>query len=203
MLLRGCSLARDYEFTITCTSKLTTTRPTHLSPGSLFKWYTIETATGIQMVFTPTSPVMKAGASKSHKRSSVEVTGQSELASGADGDALGADGSGSSLRCDSDDRQDALTPDVSGTDAPPGGGGDPWGLTSPSPPGALGWVVNPPPWGPLPGVGWGCQVVSAPPPRASRGLSRSPPRRRTPPCRRVQDTGGWVDKVSASFISIL
>ena len=38
------------------------------------------------------------------------------------------------------------TRNVSGTDAPPGGG-HPWGRTSPSPPGALGWVVNPPPLG--------------------------------------------------------
>ena len=40
------------------------------------------------------------------------------------------------------------TIDVGGTDAPGGGGGGhPWGLTSPSPPGALGWVVNPHPLG--------------------------------------------------------
>ena len=46
----------------------------------------------------------------------------------------------------SETAQNRASGDVGATDAP-GGGGHPWGFTSPSPPEALGWVVNPHPLG--------------------------------------------------------
>ena len=76
---------------------------------------------------------------------------------------------------------------MSETEAPGrGGAGRPWGGASPSPPGALGWVVSPHPLGAA-APGWGRGVRGERP--TPRGL---PPYPRAPgPPRVVYAQRGW------------